>query len=55
MKVSTLLVSEEQVRLPETLEHFGVDSKGVGLEVIWQLQPGIVPALTQEDVDPVVL
>lgn len=55
MKVSALLVSKEQVRLPETFEHFGIDSERIGFEVVWQLEPRIVPALTQEDVDSVVL
>lgn len=55
MEVGALLVGEEQVGLPETLEHPRVDREGVGLEVLRQLQPGVVPALAQEDVDPVVL
>lgn len=55
MKVGALLVSEEQVGFPETLEHLGVDGERVGLEVVGQLQPGVVPALPQEDVDSVIL
>lgn len=55
MEVGALLVGKEQVGLPQTLEHLGVDGEGVGLEVLWQLQPRVVPALPQEDVDSVIL
>lgn len=55
MEVGALLVGEEQVGLPQTLEHLGIDSERVGLEVLRQLQPRVVPALPQEDVDSVIL
>lgn len=55
VEVGALLVGEEQVGLPQTLEHLGVDGEGVGLEVLRQLQPRVVPALSQEDVDSVIL
>lgn len=55
VKVGALLVGEEQVGLPQTLEHLGIDGERVGLEVMRQLQPGVVPALPQEDVDSVIL
>ena len=55
VKIGTLLVREEQVRLPETFEHLGVDGERIGLEVLRQLQPGVVPALPQEDVDSIIL
>lgn len=55
MKVGTLLVGEEQVGFPETFEHLGVDGERIGLEVLRQLQPGVVPTLPQEDVDSVIL
>lgn len=55
VEVCALLIGEEQVGFPQTLEHLGVDGEGVGLEVLRQLQPRVVPALPQEDVDSVVL
>lgn len=55
MEVGALLVGEEQVGLPQTLEHLGIDGERVGLEVLRQLQPRVVPALPQEDVDSVIL
>ena len=55
VKVGALLVGEEQVGLPQTLEHLGIDGERVGLEVLRQLQPRVVPALPQEDVDSVIL
>lgn len=55
VEVGALLVGEEQVRLPQTLEHLGVDGEGVGFEVLRQLQPRVVPTLPQEDVDSVIL
>lgn len=55
MEVGSFLVGEEQVGLPQTLEHLGVDGEGLGLEVLRQHQPGVVPALPQEDVDSVIL
>lgn len=55
MEVGALLVGEEQVRLPQTFEHFRVHSQRVGLEVWRELQSGVVPALPQKDVHSVVL
>lgn len=55
MKVGALLVSEEEVRLPQTFEHLGVDGERIGLEVLRQLQPRVVPALPQENIDSVIL
>lgn len=55
VEVGALLVGEEQVGLPQTLEHLGIDGEGVGLEVLRQLEPRVIPALSQEDVDPVIL
>lgn len=55
VEVGALLVGEEQVGLPQTLEHLGIDGERVGLEVLRQLQPRVVPALPQEDVDSVIL
>lgn len=55
MEVGALLVGEEQVGLPQTLEHLGIDGERVGLEVLRQLQSRVVPALPQEDVDSVIL
>lgn len=55
VEVGALFVGKEQVGLPQTLEHLGVDGEGVGLEVLRQLQPRVVPALPQEDVDSVIL
>lgn len=55
MEVGALFVGEEQVGLPQTLEHLWVNGQGVGLEVLRQLKPRVVPPLTQEDVDSVIL
>lgn len=55
MKVGALLISKEQVGFPETFEHLGINSERIGLEVVWQFQPGVIPALPQEDVDSVIL
>lgn len=55
VKVGALLVGEEQVGFPQTLEHLRIDGERIGLEVRRQLQPGVVPSLPQEDVDPVIL
>lgn len=55
VEVGALLIGEEQVGLPQTLEHLGVNGEGVRLEVLRQLQPRVVPALPQEDVDSVIL
>lgn len=54
MEVGALLVGEEQVRLPDGIQHGGVQVQ----RVVWVFvvgQPGVVPLLPQEDVDPVVL
>lgn len=55
MEVGALLVGEEQVGLPEAFEHLGVHGQRVGLEVLRQPEPRVVPALPQEDVHAVVL
>lgn len=55
MEVGALLIGKEQVRFPQTLEHLGVNGQRIRLEVWWKLQPGVIPALPQEDVDSVVL
>lgn len=55
VEVGVFLVGEEQVGLPQALEHFGVHRQSVGLEVCRQAQPGVVPALPQENVHAVIL
>lgn len=54
MEVRPLLVGKEQVGLPDGIQHGGVQVQ----RVVWVFvvgQPGVVPLLPQEDVDPVVL
>lgn len=54
MEVGPFLVSKEQVRLPDGVQHGGVQVQGVvGVLVVGQ--PGVVPLLPQEDVHPVIL
>lgn len=54
MEMGPFLVSKEQVRLPDGVQHGGVQVQGVvGVLVVGQ--PGVVPLLPQEDVHPVVL
>lgn len=55
VEVGVLLVGEEQIRLPQALEHFGIHRQRVRLEVCRQAQPRVVPALPQENVHAVVL
>ena len=55
MEVGALLVGEEEVGLPQALEHSRVHGERVRLEVLGQLEARVVPALPQEDVNPVVL
>lgn len=55
MEVGVLLVGEEEVGLPQTLKHVGVHRQRVTLEVCGQAESRVIPPLTQEDVDPVVL
>lgn len=55
MEVGALLVGKEQVRFPQTFEHFRVHSQRIWLEVRRKLQSGVVPALPQKDVHSVVL
>lgn len=45
MEVGALLIGEEQVGLPEAFEHLGVHGQRVGLEVLRQFEPWVVPAL----------
>lgn len=54
MEMGPFLVSKEQVRLPDGVQHGGVQVQGVvGVLVVGQ--PGVVPLLPQEDVHPVIL
>lgn len=55
MEVGALLVGKEQVGFPEAFEHFGVDCEGVGLEVLGETEPWVVPALPQENINAVIL
>lgn len=54
VEVGPLLVGKEQVRFPDGVQHGWVQVQ----RVIWVFvvgQPGVIPLLSQEDVDPVVL
>lgn len=54
VEVGPLLIGEEQVGFPDGIQHGWVQVQGViGVFVVGQ--PGVVPLLPQEDVDPVVL
>lgn len=55
MKVSALFVGKEKIGFPQAFEHLRVNSKRVRLEVLRKPESGIVPALSQEDVDTIVL
>lgn len=55
MEVGILLIGEEEVGLPETLEHVGVHRQRLALKVGGQAESWVVPPLAQEDVHPVVL
>lgn len=54
VEVGPLLVGKEQVGFPDGIQHGWVQVQ----RVIWVLivgQPGVIPLLPQEDVDPIVL
>lgn len=56
MEIGTFLICKKQIRFPQTLVH-----RGVHCECIWapkvtgELQPGVIPFLSQEDVHSIVL
>lgn len=54
MEVGPLLIGKEQVRFPDGVQHGWVQVQRV-IRVFVVGQPGVVPLLPQEDVDPVVL
>lgn len=54
MEVRPLLVGKEQVRFPDGIQHGRVQVQRV-VRVLVVGQPGVVPLLPQEDVDPIVL
>lgn len=54
MEVGPLLVGKEQVRFPDGVQHGWVQVQRV-VRVFVIGQAGVVPLLTQEDVDPIVL
>lgn len=54
VEVGPLLIGEEQVRFPDGIQHGWVQVQ----RVIWVFivgQPGVIPLLPQEDVNPIVL
>lgn len=54
MEVGPFLVGKEQVRFPDGVQHRGVEVQRV-VGVLAVGQPRVVPLLSQEDVDSVVL
>lgn len=54
VEVGPLLVSKEQVRFPDGIQHRWVQVQRV-IRVFVVGQPGVIPLLPQEDVDPIVL
>lgn len=54
VEVGSLLVGEEQVRFPDGVQHGRVQVQGV-VRILGIGQPGVVPLLTEEDVDAVIL
>lgn len=54
MEMGPFLISEEQVRLPDGVQHRGVQVQGV-IRVFVVRQPWVIPLLSQEDVHPVIL
>lgn len=55
VEVGVLLVGEEEVGFPQTLEHVGVDGQRLALKVGRQAEARVVPSLTEENVHSVVL
>ena len=54
MEMGPLLIGKEQVRFPDGVQHGWVQVQRV-IRVFIVGQPGVIPLLPQEDVDPVVL
>lgn len=54
MEMGPFLISEEQVRLPDGVQHRGVQVQRV-VRVFIVRQPWVIPLLSQEDVHPVIL
>lgn len=54
VEVGSFLVSKEQVRLPDGVQHGGVQVQGI-IRVFVVRQPWVIPLLSQEDVHPVIL
>lgn len=54
VEMGPFLVSKEQVRLPDGVQHGGIQVQGV-VRVLIVGQPGVIPLLPQEDVHPVIL
>jgi len=54
VEVGALLVGEEQIGLPDGVQHGGVQVQGV-VRVLAVRQPRVVPLLPQEEIEPVVL
>lgn len=55
MKVSALFVGKEKIGFPQAFEHLRVNRERVRLEILRKPESGVVPALSQEDVDAIVL
>lgn len=56
MKIGTFFICKKQVRFPQTFVHRGIHGQGIRApEVAGQLQPGVIPFLSQEDVNSIVL
>lgn len=54
MEMGPFLISEEQVRLPDGVQHRGVQVQRV-IRIFIVCQPRVIPLLSQEDVHPVIL
>lgn len=54
MEMGPFLISKEQIRLPDGVQHRGVQvQRVIGVFVV--CQPWVIPLLSQEDVHPVIL
>lgn len=56
MKIGTFFIGKKQIRFPQTLVHGGIHCQGVWApKITGELQPWIVPLLSQENINSIVL
>lgn len=56
MKIGTFFICKKQIGFPETLVHCGIHCQGIWApKIAGELQPGIIPFLSQEDINSIVL